>query len=133
MLSTISFIVLFVIACFLFYYLLKSSGVVSDLEDDIFLTKDTIDKLKKQNEELYRQYVSCNQIKHADENLFAMIRCINAPRQQVCKNIPAGGQVCRSRLIDCTKFRTLVQQDPVALDRMTLVQDVLDNQNPPNN
>jgi hypothetical protein len=112
---------------------LKSSGVVSDLEDDIYLMKEKIKRLEKENQDLYRQLVACNQIKYADENLFAMVRCINAPRQQVCKAAPSGGDVCRSRLIDCTKFRTLVQQDPVALQRMTLVQDVLDNQNPPYN
>lgn len=94
--------------------------------------KILIDRLTLENEKL-------NHIKIVDEQLFKFIRCINIPQTPVCKNVelsstsnqPLYGQgkkvgnssVCRSRFIDCNKFRLLLEQDPVAIERMKIATD----------
>lgn len=61
-------------------------------------------------------------VKAADENIFNYIRCINIPRVPSCFHDPTG-TVCRSRQIDCNKFKLVLQNDPVAVERMKIATD----------
>ena len=67
----------------------------------------------------------------ADENIFKFIRCINIPMTPVCEIKKDGGSrvpngkatVCRSRQIDCNKFRLVLERDPIAKERMRIATD----------
>ena len=58
-----------------------------------------------------------------DENIFNYIKCINVPRTPTCDSVKTGGGVCRSRQIDCNKFKLYLTEDPVAVARMKLITD----------
>jgi hypothetical protein len=88
------------------------------------------DSVLKENETLKRElsklrvaYDNCQDVKFADENIFNYVRCINVPRTPVCKPVSSGGDVCRSRLIDCDKFKLYVLDDPIAMFRMKMMTD----------
>lgn len=61
-------------------------------------------------------------VKAADENIFNYIRCINIPRTPTCFHDPTG-TVCRSRQIDCNKFKLVLENDPIAVERMKVATD----------
>jgi hypothetical protein len=96
---------------------------------NIKLNQDLNDCSKKLNvktdelTDLNDKYNACLNIKFADENIFSYIKCINVPRKKVCKNIGQGGETCQTRLTDCTKFRDIIMNDPVALNRIKLLND----------
>lgn len=75
-----------------------------------------IAKLRSDNKKLLA-------IKFADENIFKFIRCINIPQSPVCASTGTGGSVCRSKLIDCNKFKLVLLNDPVAVERMKIATD----------
>ena len=89
------------------------------------IQKENLD-LQSQLNNLKRSYKDCQAIKFADENIFSYIRCINVPRKPVCKAENTGGEICRSRQIDCNKFKLYVLDDPVAILRMKLITDDID-------
>lgn len=67
-------------------------------------------------------------IKFADENIFNYIRCINIPQAPTCapanrSNDPNKGIICRSRQIDCNKLKLVLENDPVAVNRMKVATD----------
>jgi hypothetical protein len=72
---------------------------------------------------LRKEYQKLLDIKFADENIFKFIRCINIPQSPVCARTGTGGTVCRSKLIDCNKFKLVLENDPVAIERMKLATD----------
>jgi hypothetical protein len=72
---------------------------------------------------LQTAYKNLLDIKFADENIFKFIRCINIPQSPVCARTGTGGTVCRSKLIDCNKFKLVLENDPVAVERMKLATD----------
>jgi len=79
--------------------------------------------LKEEIQKIKVAYENCKAIQYADDNIFNYIRCINLPKTPVCK-MEDGGEVCRSRLMDCTKFRLVLDGDPVAVARMRMAIDI---------
>ena len=73
---------------------------------------DMVNDIKKKHKYLW-------DVKIADENVFNYIRCINIPRTPACKDTTSG-QICRTRQIDCNKFKLVLENDPVALERLKL-------------
>lgn len=120
--------ILLIIIAILFYYQLRSTYLLRESYVDVDDLKEQNRKMKKTLDEVVDNYKRCIDIKEADENIFDLVRCINAPRKEVCKET-GDGKVCRTRIIECNKFKNLVIQNPVAVDRMKMVQDVLANAN----
>ena len=58
-------------------------------------------------------------VKLADENVFNFIKCINFPKTPSCKDT-GDGTICRSRQIDCNKFKLVLENDPISVQRMKL-------------
>jgi|SRR5271154_1081210 len=76
-----------------------------------------IARLKKNSEYLQR-------VKIADENIFDYIRCINIPRSPACKGVEDGeSNICRSRQIDCNKYKLVLENDPIAIERTKIATD----------
>jgi len=73
---------------------------------------ETISEMKKNQKYLW-------DVKIADENVFNYVRCINIPRTPACKDTTSG-QICRTKQIDCNKFKLVLENDPVSLDRLKL-------------
>lgn len=95
--------------------------------DNIKLQNDYTD-LKKQHirlkniyQDLQKNYKSCLDIKFADENILYYVRCINDPRKEVCKSSTSNSNICRSRLEECNKMRGIIENDPVAVYRMQML------------
>lgn len=83
--------------------------------------QNEIDLLKKENKEL-------RDIKYADDNIFQFIRCINIPQYPICSaanksDTKSGGVVCRSKQINCDWFKLVLENNPVAVERMKMATD----------
>lgn len=78
--------------------------------------KSNYDKLKSNMDE-------CLKIKFADENIMYYTRCINDPRKKVCKDTNDNKGICRARFQDCNKMRGIIENDPVAVYRMKLLNE----------
>lgn len=77
------------------------------------------------NYENYKnQITNLNKIINADKNIFNYIRCINVPQTPTCTTKDNGDNVCRSRFIDCNKFKLVIQNDPIAVERMKIITDL---------
>lgn len=88
----------------------------------------TISLLKKENADL-------RAIKYADDNIFQFIRCINIPQYPICSPTDpntdptkgsdpgSGGVACRSKQINCNWFKLVLENDPVAVERMKQATD----------
>ena len=85
-----------------------------------------IQDLKKENDYL-------SKVKFADENIFQLIRCINIPQSPTCSSTNTGETVCRSKLIDCNKFKLVLLNDPIAVERMKVATDRFYQTNKPHN
>jgi len=99
---------------------LSMSKKVSQVQTDGVRTqadlRAQIDHLQLENNRLAK-------IKFADENLFQYLRCLNVPQSPTCAPTGTGGTVCRSRLIDCNKYKLVLENDPVAVERMKVASD----------
>lgn len=100
-------------------YIVRQGDSSTAVEDELTKEKiknqkqlETIDEMKKNQKYLW-------DVKIADENVFNYIRCINIPRTPACKDTTSG-QICRTRQIDCNKFKLVLENDPVSLDRLKL-------------
>ena len=91
-------------------------------------TKDRVQTLAKENEYLKR-------VKNVDDTIFEFIRCINVPKSPTCKSTlddnstsslipPNQANICRSRQIDCNKYKLLLIKDPVGIERMKMATDL---------
>uniref|UniRef100_A0A6C0C8Y7 Uncharacterized protein n=1 Tax=viral metagenome TaxID=1070528 RepID=A0A6C0C8Y7_9ZZZZ len=100
-------------------YIVRQGDTIVALEkkvnDEKAKAKDSLDMasdIKKNQKYLW-------DVKIADENIFNYIRCINIPRTPACKDTTSG-QICRTRQIDCNKFKLVLENDPVSLERLKL-------------
>lgn len=100
----------------------------NDILNNTYGMKDRIQTLTKENEYLKR-------VKDVDDTIFQFIRCINVPKSPTCKStiddnstsslIPSKqADVCRSRQIDCNKYKLLLARDPVGIERMKIATDL---------
>jgi hypothetical protein len=97
----------------------KTDGNYADVND-------LAEHLKKRNKYL-------EHVKTVDEYIFNFIRCINIPRSPLCKGVEGDSNICRSRQIDCNKFKLVLENDPIAVDRMKLATDQYTQSNKPTN
>ncbi len=103
-------------------YFLKCKGTSTRKSEDINSLYNEKSQLMAENSKLKYDIEQLNKIKFADENVFTLIKCINSPRKQICTP-ENGSTVCRSRFVDCTKFKRFVEDDPVASYRLKLAMD----------
>jgi len=94
----------------------KVDQVQSDKAQSVSDLRTQITRLQSENEKL-------SKIKFADENIFQFLRCLNVPQSPTCAATGTGGTVCRSRLIDCNKYKLVLENDPVAVERMKVASD----------
>jgi len=100
-------------------YIIRQGDATVSLEKQLATAKinnqksiDMVTDIKKNQKYLW-------DVKIADENVFDYIRCINIPRTPACKDTTSG-QICRTRQIDCNKFKLVLENDPVSLERLKL-------------
>lgn len=100
-------------------YIVRQGDVCTTTRDELTKEKiknqkqlETISEMKKNQKYLW-------DVKIADENVFNYVRCINIPRTPACKDT-SSGQICRTKQIDCNKFKLVLENDPVSLDRLKL-------------
>lgn len=74
-----------------------------------------------------------NKIINADKNIFDYIRCINVPQTPSCVTKNNNDVVCKSRQIDCNKFKLVLLNDPVAVERMKIATDLYTETDKPKN
>lgn len=116
-------IITFIIAFFTIYLLRIGN------QYDQIKKKNRIDTLNKQqlldqNKTLKENNEYLQKIKFADENIFDYIRCINIPRTPGCRTVDDNtSAICRSRQIDCNKMRLVLENDPIAVERMKIATD----------
>lgn len=100
-------------------YIIRQNDTVASLENKITTekvkTKESLDMVS----DIKRKQKYLWDVKIADENIFNYIRCINIPRTPACKNTTSG-EICRTRQIDCNKFKLVIENDPVSLERLKL-------------
>ena len=125
--------ILFIFIAFIIFilYTLRRGSAYDIVNQDKKELVANINDLQQQLATLQRTYKNCQDIKYADENIFNYIRCINVPAKPVCTNSGSGASVCRSRQIDCNKFRTYVLNDPIAMFRMKLATENIDQLDKP--
>jgi hypothetical protein len=127
------FLIGIIILCFIIYILrlrhqyttLQSTHTA--IWDDSETLNNSVVRLKKENDVLKKIVV-------ADENIFNFIRCINVPQAPSCltkmndngdSTIPdEPAHVCRSRQIDCNKYKLLFESDPIMRERIHLATDL---------
>ena len=114
----ITFLIIAIIV--LFVALLRSGHKYQVEKNEKEYLKKRVKQIRERFVDLKQQNKLCRDIKFADENVFAFVRCINQPKKEICKKTPDGNQVCRSRLVECSKFRMILEQDPVSMARLQL-------------
>jgi len=120
-LAYIKYFILFLTGCLSIIYLMR---YISSIKDSYV----SLDDYKSLNEELVGVKKRANdlaKIKFADENIFNFIRCINIPQSPTCAPVGdgSGETVCRSRQINCNKLKLVLENDPVAVERMKVATD----------
>jgi hypothetical protein len=100
--------------------------------------QDKVEQLERRNNYLEK-------VKIVDEAIFDYIRCINVPRSTSCTAIsnekldngqnlsPKTGSICRSRQIDCNKYKLMLENDSIAVERMKRATDLYGESNPAKN
>lgn len=125
----IAFLAFIIIILTIYFLRCKGSSTrKSEDLDNLYIEKS---RLISENSKLKYDIEQLNKIKFADENIFTLIKCINSPKKQVCTegNQTGGGteeggeRICRSRFVDCTKFKRFVEDDEVASYRLRLAMD----------
>jgi len=117
-------IIIIFLLCIFIIYAVRQGNAYKELGDK--LNKETVNKnesLKKLSDNK-KTYKYLWDVKLADENIFNFIRCINFPKTPSCKNVD-DGSVCRSRQIDCNKFKLVLENDPVSVQRMKLITQTI--------
>jgi len=104
----------------LFISLLRSGHKYQVEKNEKEFLKKRMKQIRERFAYIKEQSKLLRDIKFADENVFAFLRCINQPKKEVCKTNEKGEQVCKSRLIECSKFRMILEQDPVSMARLQL-------------
>ena len=85
-------------------------------------------------QKLQQQNIYLEKVKTADENIFDYIRCINIPRTPLCKGVENDtSNICRSKQIDCNKFKLVLENDPIAVERMKIATNQYVQSNKPQN
>lgn len=88
--------------------------------------KDTFtqNKLEQENRKLKADVKYLNDVKDIDDQIFSFIRCINIPQVPSCKAVNKEGvNVCRSKQIDCDKFKLVILNSPIGLERIKKATD----------
>jgi hypothetical protein len=101
-------------------------------QDKEHLIRQNIE-LNTQNSKLHEHNKYLQLVKEADENIFDYIRCINIPQAPTCKDTGDETTVCRSRLTDCNKYKLVLENDPVTLQRMKVATNLYTDANKPDN
>ena len=100
------------------YFSTIASEDLNDIAKKNQSLQNEIDSLQKINKDL-------QDIKFADDNIFQFIRCINIPQYPICSSTDptSGGVVCRSKQINCDWFKLVLENNPVAVQRMKMATD----------
>ena len=118
-----NWIILLVTIIILFtLYLLRIGHQYQTIKKDNEKVSNGEKKILEQNRVLRENNDYLQKIKFADENIFDFMRCINVPRTPACKDVDNSG-ICRSRQIDCNKIKLVLQNDPIAVERMKIATD----------
>lgn len=116
-------IIIFLLCIFIIYAVRQGNSyrdITKQLENET-TEKNNYMKRLSDNKKTY-QYLW--DVKLADENIFNFIRCINFPKTPSCKEVD-NGTICRSRQIDCNKFKLVLENDPIAVQRMKLITQTI--------
>uniref|UniRef100_A0A6C0LR72 Uncharacterized protein n=1 Tax=viral metagenome TaxID=1070528 RepID=A0A6C0LR72_9ZZZZ len=125
-------IITFIIIISFIYYIIKLGDKYENkviCKDNILIDKD----VEKHVQELEHLNKYLTDVKLADENIFNFIRCINIPQTPICKGVEGNSNICRSKQIDCNKWKLVLENDPIASERMKLASDLYTQSNRPNN
>jgi hypothetical protein len=133
-------IIIFFISIFFIIYILRIGNQYEELSKIKTTATNNNSELLNQINSLTKQNDYLNKVKTADEQIFDYIRCINIPRTPACKGVEDTGRpfdeasnVCRSRQIDCNKYKLVLENDPVAVERMKVAtQQYVQANKPPN-
>lgn len=79
--------------------------------------RNRIDKLSKEMVLLQQENEYLQKALVADNNIFHYIRCINIPQTPSCTT-KGNSHICRSRLMDCNKIKLVLENDPIAVERI---------------
>lgn len=120
-LAYIKYLIIFFIGCLFVIYILRYISLVKDS----CISVNDYESLKKELTDVKKRANELAKIKFADENIFNFIRCINIPQSPTCASVGNGSRetVCRSRQIDCNKLKLVLENDPVAIERMKVATD----------
>lgn len=111
-------IIIFLLCIFIIYALRQGNNYNVLSKQIVQETKTKNDYINKLSESK-KTHKYLWDVKLADENIFNFIRCINFPKTPACKD-EGGGRVCRSKQIDCNKFKLVLENDPISVERMKL-------------
>jgi len=111
-------VIIFMVCGFIIYSLYKGNTHKS-LEHQIQTITDTKNNLLKQLNASRDNQKYLWDVKIADENIFDFLRCINFPKTPACRETDKG-EMCRSRQIDCNKFKLVLENNPIAVERLKL-------------
>ena len=118
--SQIIIAILIVLSLIFIGVILRLIGKIYGLSSEKTTCYNTVNVITKENEQLKKHNKQLIDIKSADEDVLAYLKCLNTPRTEVCKDTPDEGRVCRSRLMDCSKFKNIIFNNPTALWRMEM-------------
>lgn len=110
------------IIVFFTLYLLRIGHQYQTIKKDNQKVSQREKQILEQNRILRENNDYLQKIKFADENIFDFMRCINIPRTPACKSVDDSG-ICRSRQIDCNKIKLVLENDPIAVERMKIATD----------
>lgn len=121
LLSCLFIILILVIIFIVIFYILnkKSKNRLSKIKRIRNMDKNNKKFLENKIDELQKENNTLKRTIWADNRIFDFIRCINIPQTPVCKSVEDGkSNICRSRLIDCNRFKLVLENDPIAVERM---------------
>jgi hypothetical protein len=123
--SYIVIIILFFMVCALMVYAYR---LIYDPSWDEIVSygRSNLDenkRIKAKYDKLAKDYQIAKNTIYSDENIFAYMRCLNIPQKPICKPTSDGQTVCRSKLINCAQYIKIINEDPIAVQRMKLATE----------
>jgi hypothetical protein len=115
-------------------FILRKNQALTSITDQRNDVIENSTGLQTQVQSLQTENKYLKRVKDVDELIFQFIRCINVPKSPTCKTtyddnpnstiIPSNkANVCRSRQIDCNKYKLLIVRDQVGIDRLKIATD----------
>jgi hypothetical protein len=101
---------------FLYIIYARQDNKINDFETKYSDCNENENILQNRINDMQEEITKLNKMKIADEMIFQYTRCLNIPRSPSCKD----GTICRSRQIDCNKYRLVLENDPIAMERIKI-------------